>query len=387
MKIPANMRLIIVLGLIILIVPEVLSMTPKKHYFHFAGKINDKGYIEMNLVKINDSIYGNYSLVSKTGNSDKFTGSDDYGPVQLCGKVNAKGVYIIKENPWDKGAVFTGKMVDDQTLKGTWESADGSIKSAFELIEKYTEGSLPFSVYFERGSASLVNKPKSPKATMQYCFLSPTESTDPHVYDSLTMLIQGKFLGKPVRKISSDKLLSAMKEVYFDNYITTNESIYREIAGASFNWVSLKFMDILLNRSQLLTFYIEQYAFTGGAHGLQTRDFTVINLKTGRPVSLSEIFSGNYENALTDIITSKIRRMHNIDADKKLTDNGFFVESVKPTSNFYVTVNGIGFFYNHYEIAPYSDGPDDVFITFPELRTLLTSNSILRGLPGYLKQP
>jgi len=387
MKYRINIPLFIVFCLTLLAVSEVQSGNPKKCYFHFVGKINNQANIEMNLIKINDSVYGNYSLVSKDGGSTKFMEKKSYIPVQIYGKVNSKGVYIIKENPWDKGASFTGKLVDDQTLKGIWESENGKIKYPFELKENYTEGNLPMNVYFQKGSVPLINKAKSPKATLQYCLLSPKDSTDPIISDSLTKMILSKYMGKPVRKMSPDMLLNAMKQIYFANYITTNESIYKETMGASFDWESLKFMDVVLNHNYLLTFYIESYDFSGGAHGMQTRDYTVVNLRSGRPVSLTEIFSGDYEGALTDILTKKARKMHNIKADKKLTDSGFFVESIKPTNNFYITINGIGFFYNHYEIAPYSNGPEDIFIPFSELRSLPIHDAILKGLPGYSIQP
>lgn len=381
------LSLFIVLGLTFFAVQEVQSLNPKKYCFHFVGKINNQAHIVMNLIKINDSVYGNYSLFTKEGSSNKFIENNSYKPVQLYGKVNAKGVFIIRENPWDKGASFTGKLVDDKTLKGIWESTDGKIKYPFELKEKYAEGSVPMNVYFQKGSVSLLRKSNSPKATLQYCLLLPKESRNPIISDSLTKLISVKYMGKPVRKVSPDMLLNAMKQIYLENYIATNESVYNETMGASFDWESLKFMDVVLNRSFLLTFYIEQYAFTGGAHGLQTRDYTVVNLRTGRSVSLNEVFSGDYESALTDLLTKEVRRMHNIGSEKKLTDNGFFVESIKPTNNFYITINGIGFFYNHYEIAPYSNGPDDIFIPFADLKPLLINGEMLKELPGYSLQP
>jgi hypothetical protein len=387
MKNRITIFLFIVFCFTVFIVPEVQCVNPKKYCFRFAGKINNQAQIEMNLIRINDSVYGNYSLDKKESTSTKFLENSKNSVIQLYGKVNAKGVFVIKENPWDKGASFTGKLIGDQTLKGTWESEDGRIKYPFELQEKYPEGSIPMNVYYQKGSVPLVNKSNSPKAALQYCLLSPGESKDPIIADSLTKIILNKFMGKPVRKVSPDMLLLAMKQIYFENYITTNESIYKEAMGASFNWESLKFMDVVLNCSHLLTFYIEQYAFTGGAHGLQTRDYTVVNLRSGRTVSLNEIFSGDYEAALTDILTKEVRKMHNIDADKKLTDCGFFVEAIKPTNNFYLTINGIGFFYNHYEIAPYANGPDDIFIPFADLKNLPINSGILKELPGYELQP
>jgi hypothetical protein len=382
-----RLTIFIFLGLTLFTIPDVKSGNPKKYYFHFVGKINNQVEIDMNLVKINDSVYGNYSLVSKGIYPVKFMEKTTSAPVQLYGKVNSKNVFIIKENPWNKGGSFTGKLFDETTLKGTWQSGDGGIKYPFELKEYYPEASIRMSVYFRKGSVPLVNRSGSPTASFQYCLLSPQQSSDSVLTGTLTKLILSKFMGKPVRLVSPDMILNAMKQIYFDNYITTNESIYKEQMGASFSWESLKFMDVILNRDHLLTFYIEDYNFTGGAHGLQTRNYTVVDLRSGKAVSLNEIFTGDYEPALTDILTARVRKMHNIDPNRKLTDNGFFVESVKPTNNFYITSNGIGFFYNQYEIAPYSDGPDDIFIPFSELKGIQVNNAILNELPGHSTQP
>ena len=139
-------------------------------------------------------------------------------------------------------------------------------------------------------------------------------------------------------------------------------------------------MNILLNGNGLLSFYIESYAFTGGAHGMQTRDYITNSLETGRVISLGEIFEGDYETALTAILTSKIKAVSNISQEQKLSASGFFVDEIKPSPNFYITRNGIGFYYNHYEIAPYSNGPTDLFLPFGEIKKLLKPDSVLKGL-------
>jgi hypothetical protein len=55
----------------------------------------------------------------------------------------------------------------------------------------------------------------------------------------------------------------------------------------------------------------------------------------------------------------------------KLTDSGYFVDEIKPNENFYVTGEGVGFVYNHYEIAPYSFGATDIFLTKEGLKEIL----------------
>jgi hypothetical protein len=171
-----------------------------------------------------------------------------------------------------------------------------------------------------------------------------------------------------------------MKQVYFENYLATNEGIYNEKMATGFNWQSLKFLHILTNGSHILCFYIDHYAFTGGAHGIQTRQFTVVNLWTGKEVEMKNIFKENTEVQLNSILSDKIHEMNHLPTTQSLNDAGFYTDTVKPTDNFYITHEGVGFFYNQYDIAPYASGSIDVFVPFRELKDLLIPGGVLREL-------
>jgi hypothetical protein len=354
------------------------NMVPKKCYLHLTGTVNKEYPIEMNLVKINDTIYGDYSFVQTGKMPVGKENAGEGGPVY--GMMISGNAFSLKEPGAAAGILFKGKFMDSQTLSGTFERSNGSKSLPFEMAEKYPEGSIAMDVYYKKAIMPLVKKPGSPFAGIQLGLLLPGESANPLISDSVSHVMLVKFTGKQVRIAQPEKLLEGMKQIYFANYLATNEGIYNETMASSFNWQSLKFLHILMNCSHVLTFYIDHYAFTGGAHGLQTRQFTVVNLWTGKEVGLNDIFKENSETQLSAILSDKIHEKNHLPTAQSLKDAGFYSETVKPTDNFYITREGIGFFYNQYDIAPYTSGSIDVFVPFIEMKDLLVTGGVIREL-------
>ena len=353
------------------------NMVPKKCYLHLIGTINNEYPLEMNLVKINDTIYGDYLFIQP---GKTLLGENNSGEgIALYGKMSSGDAFTIKELRSEQGSLFKGKFINSQTLSGTFETSNGT-NLPFELIEKNPEGSITMDVFYQKASTPFVKKPGSPTANIQLGMLLPGESANPLISDSLIHLVQMRFTGKQIRTTQPEKLLDGEKQVYFENYLSTNEGIYKESMAATFNWQSLKFMHILMNGAHILSFYIDHYAFTGGAHGFQTRQFTVVNLWTGKEVGLKDIFKENYETRLSAIIRDKAHIKIHLPASQSLMDAGFFTDTIKPSDNFYITRRGIGFFYNQYDIAPYNSGAIDIFIPFSELKDLLAESRSIREL-------
>jgi len=357
------------------------TLIPKKCYMHLTGSINKEFPMELDMVKNNDTVFGECLF---PGNDDIFRKLDYLGnPMSLCGKVSNDGSFVMTINPWEKSSSFKGQFTNGQTLKGTCDIGGNGKNLPFELTEKYPEGSIPMNAYFQRGSVALVRKPKSPSGRIQLSMLLPGESANPFVSDSLKKLIISRYTDNDVRISDPEKILDAIKQVYFDTYLNNNIDIYNRTSGQSFNWEFLNYMHIVQNNSHLLDFYVEKYAFTGGAHGLQTRIYTVVNLYTGKVIATQDFFHGDYEAKLTEILTQKAREKYNVPANQTLTEAGFFVNEIKPSSNFYVTRTGIGFFYNQYDIAPHSYGAADIFIPYKEIKDILVTDGVLKELVRY----
>lgn len=346
------------------------SILPKQSYFHFAGTLGDDIQITLDLVKLNDSLYGDYTYHFTSYDQNEY--SIFYGNSnQLAGKMSGSNSFRLTEPFSSKGPIVLGKFSNSNTLSGIWETSKGQ-KFVLRLSEKYPEGSVQFNLFRKEAVKKLVNKSISPKAGIKIVFLLPGESSDILLSDTLRNIMQQCFFGKSPQNATPELLIKGMEDVFFENYISSNESLYKEMPdGASFDWELLKYMHILNNNQNLLTFYIISYAFTGGAHGLETHDYYSIDLKKGKILHPGDILKTESEKELTVLLTEKLKQMIGVAGNQKLTEAGYFVDDVKPNENIYVTDNGIGFFYNHYELAPYSFGFTDIFLPFNELKSIL----------------
>ncbi len=334
---------------------------PKKAYMHLVGRIDTDQEIILNLVKVNDSLYADLVFLGKTCNN-----------TVLSGNVDEAGNFTLRYPFCDTGMVFKGRFITRQSLSGNYESVDGEEVHPVVLVESYPEGSIPLLAYFHKFSHDLVEKPSSPKAEISQCLIIPGESSNPVLSDSIRRGMISDFTGDQYREKDPDKAISSIQQRFIKNYLSSNESLYETMPDAgSLNWTLLKFMHILYNDNNLLTYYLINYAYTGGAHGLETHDFTVVSIETGKTLLLNDLFIPGFEAQLTQLLTRKLKVMVGINYTEKLSDNGFFVDDIVPNTNFYLTSNGIGFVYNHYEIAPYLNGPTDIFLPFHEINKIL----------------
>lgn len=358
---------------------DAQTMIPKRCYMHLTGHIGKTSELTMDLVKINDSIYADWQTRPLSANDQQNASLPlkDGNMQVICGKMKNDGSCTLAA-PFSKAMpILTGQLSKDQKLTGTWENEDG--KFPIELRETYSGGSLQFNVSYMKGSMPLVKKPGSPKGSIEMAILTPVVSTNAVLSDSMKKVILEKFMKRPVRSLNPDLNLNTLKEAYYDKYISANEALYNNKSGGpSLEWESLEFMHVLFNDKHFLTFYIISYAFTGGAHGLETEDFYVADLNTGKIIGLNDVFTDGYERELAAMITQKFKNLNSLKTGQQLTKAGFFTDEVKPNDNFYLTSEGIGFFYNHYEIAPYASSPNNCFLRFNELKTMIKQDGILR---------
>lgn len=357
-------RGLLVYGFLMLATTFVVSAQvylPRKAYMHLVGRIETNQELTMNLVKVNDSLYADL-VYDGTG----------CNRVVLSGQVKEDGTFLLRDPFCDTGMVFNGHFVTRQSISGIFRNVGGEEGLPFVMVESYPEGSIPLLVYYHEFTHNLVEKQESPKAEISQCLIIPGESSNPVLSDSLRIRMIHSFTGKPDKQKDPDAIIRSVQQTFLTHYLSSNESLYESMPDAgSLNWTLLKYMHILYNDNNLLSYYLLNYAYTGGAHGIETHDFTVVSISTGKTLSPDEIFKPGSEAALTDLLTRKLKAITGISMNEKLSDNGFFVDEVIPNSNFYVTGNGIGFVYNHYEIAPYVNGPTDILLPFEDLQNLL----------------
>lgn len=115
---------------------------------------------------------------------------------------------------------------------------------------------------------------------------------------------------------------------------------------------------ITLNQGCTLSMYVDQYTYTGGAHGGTYRFSDTFSLRTGRRIRLRDLFphSPDYRR---EALQQVLKRA---DARYKEDPNIFFedyrtliVKNFDPDS-FFLTQSGVNVYYQQYEIGPYASG-------------------------------
>lgn len=136
---------------------------------------------------------------------------------------------------------------------------------------------------------------------------------------------------------------------------------FREAArsGYPFNaYDAVQQYEITYNRNCHLSLSVDQYTYTGGAHGSTVRHADTWNLQTGCRLNLSDLFPQG-EDWRAFVIAQLICL-----ADAQMQQNpGIYFENYRELirkhfseQNFYLTPEGLAVFFQQYEIAPYATG-------------------------------
>jgi len=185
----------------------------------------------------------------------------------------------------------------------------------------------------------------------------------------------------------NDSLVTQFVADIKKEYKLTNEPILIEMDSNtpySFNNEHLLDGFSLLSDEKIFSYGINRYVFMGGAHGLNTVNYFNFNLNTGKKILEDDIFLKGTSTKLAEIIRKRIVEQSNeyegVETMKSLDKSDYWVDAIKPNSNFYFTSEGINYVFNPYEIGPYYLGITEVRIPYKRIQNLLKPNSLISYL-------
>ena len=113
------------------------------------------------------------------------------------------------------------------------------------------------------------------------------------------------------------------------------------------------------------------YSNMGGAHPNHFTAIANFNLETGKELKLRDIVEDN--KAFKTLAEKKFieARLTDYDLGEVNIDDFFFGEGFQLPENFGITKEGIYFYYNPYEAAPYALGSTEFTISFKELEGIV----------------
>jgi hypothetical protein len=121
---------------------------------------------------------------------------------------------------------------------------------------------------------------------------------------------------------------------------------------------------ILSNNSKFLSLSSHAFTFTGGAHPNAYHEFVNFDKNTGNILKLRDIVTDTvaYYKLAEKFFREAIQAQEYEDLNELgywFSESGFFCND-----NFYISENELVFYFNTYEIAPYSHGPTEFSVPF-----------------------
>ncbi len=242
-------------------------------------------------------------------------------------------------------------------------------------------GNLKFDSIQVNQTVHLFNDTAKPACNIAINFTYPIKADDSTLKDSLNVYFINACFGEKYAQEQPQSVIKTYVEEYVQEYRHDLEPMYiedeknKENESSVDNWYSYyKNIEshIQYYEKNLLIYRIDYNEYTGGAHGMYSTSFLNIDLSLMRPLCLDDIFIGEYKEILTDLIWNQLMSENNVSSHEELEDLGFgSTGEIAPTENFYLSTEGITFYYNVYDIAPYAMGPIKITIPYPMIEEIL----------------
>ncbi|WP_221393271.1 DUF3298 and DUF4163 domain-containing protein [Dyadobacter sp. NIV53] len=161
--------------------------------------------------------------------------------------------------------------------------------------------------------------------------------------------------------------VKAAYEVFAKNYA----AFKKEFPDAPGCWEVEVKGDTIMVTPKVFLYQIDHYSFTGGAHPNSFKSLHIFDGKTGAEMEMKTFVSDTA--ALLKKVEAAFRKTEKLTSDKDLEEEGYFLSNHRffLPANYSFTRNGILFYYNPYEIAPYVKGVIQFTIPYAELNGMV----------------
>lgn len=153
---------------------------------------------------------------------------------------------------------------------------------------------------------------------------------------------------------------------YFDSIAREEETIAEDMPP----W-ELELSTEIVKHDTYVDLGLNVWSYTGGAHGNGFYANILIDKSTGKTLQLSDFITD--VDAFTQFAESYFRKQNSIQPGDDLGELGFWFQDNKFSlnENFHFSEVNMSFFYNSYEIAPYSAGQIEFHIPLGEMKDFL----------------
>lgn len=263
-------------------------------------------------------------------------------------------------------------------------ATSGFFFSCGNIMNKNT-GTLEFDSIQVNETAHLFGDTAKPACNLVINFAYAVQSSDVKLKDSLNTFFLSACFGDKYMTMAPEEAVKRYTEKYVNDYLKDLEPMYQKdeqekednaTMGAWYSYYKGIEGHVQLYIKDLLIYRVDYNEYTGGAHGIYSSTFLNMDLRTLSPIRLEDLFVSEYEEALTDLLWNQLMADNKVATHQELEDMGYATTGdLKPTENFYLSKEGITFYYNVYEIAPYVMGPVKITLPYEVMQHLLSDDS------------
>jgi hypothetical protein len=189
------------------------------------------------------------------------------------------------------------------------------------------------------------------------------------------------FLQAPLHQDEPATSVNALMARFLSDYAAFKAS---EPTSAQ-SWFLERKAFVLRSQPNLLSLSFSERSYLGGAHGMATVHYVNLDPLTGARKVLTDVLA---EGALLEAVAlaeARFREVRGIAEGTTLKDAGFTFENdtFVLSENFALRDDGLAFYYNPYDVAPYAMGATEILLSPEEVRPLLKPEYALteRGSP------
>lgn len=312
-----------------------------------------------------------------------------------------------KEYKTTAGKTFVLSLASNPTTGYEWTLTDTMDKSIVSMINHdYISDSAPQGYTGVGGTDYWTFKAlKNGTTEIKLVYARPWESVQPVETFTLKVTVGGGEVARPVIKVATKEVkeesdyikvdlkipvfsglenqnvqtaLNAMLEkeaLDFKKEVAANLAEYLKDAQEN-NFTPNPFgvdtdFEICTKGTDVLSFYVDYYQYCGGAHGGTARIAYNIDLKTGKNLTIKELFKSGCD--YRTVINTEIQRQINLTPDEYFeSDMGF--KGITDEAFYYIKDGSLVVYFQQYEIAAYARGIPEFSIPLSTFGSQLALN-------------
>lgn len=224
---------------------------------------------------------------------------------------------------------------------------------------------------------TLSNEANSPTCTVHLALQEATKESA-HPGELINAAVMKRLLD---REESTVKLAAeAFANSYTDSYKNTMLPLYNQDRADTTKRAWYQYHYIINSSTQkgskgTVVYLANIDYYEGGAHGINQLITMNFESKTGRQLTLQDIFATGYEQPLKDILLKALKAKTGCNTLTALRNKGYLYSmDIFPSENFILGEETITFVYNPYEIAPYAVGSTELIIPYSDVDKLLKNS-------------